>query len=312
MKVVILILIIINIILLIYSFKKYKINNKIKEENKRQLEFNKELENKESKLHSQIKALEEIAEIEKKHILEYQKSYKDNLSLAYENYCDVLDSQYKDKEEEYSILIQKLENSYENIQVNYLNDINQIKNELIKIKNTRAATIEAQLKEKEIKDNKDFYSIQLDDFTKQDIEILNKMKTKLHTPRILSMLIWSTYIRDKMNILCNNILGTSLVTGIYKVTNLTNNMCYIGQAVDVGKRWKDHAKCGLDIDRPQGNKLYQAMIEYGLWNFTFELLEECPREQLNEKEKFYIELYQSNDYGYNGNKRNTKIENVDY
>ena len=308
MKVVILILIIINIILLIYSFKKYKINNKIKEENKRQLEFNKELENKENKLHSQIKDLEEIAEIEKKHILEY----KDNSSLAYENYCDILDSQYKDKEEEYSILIQKLENSYENIQVNYLNDINQIKNELIKIKNTRAATIEAQLKEKEIKDNKDFYSIQLDDFTKQDIEILNKMKTKLHTPRILSMLIWSTYIRDKMNILCNNILGTSLVTGIYKVTNLTNNMCYIGQAVDVGKRWKDHAKCGLDIDRPQGNKLYQAMIEYGLWNFTFELLEECPREQLNEKEKFYIELYQSNDYGYNGNKRNTKIENVDY
>ena len=305
MKIVILVLIIINIILLIYSFRKYKIDNKIKEENKRQLEFNKELESKESKLHSQIKALEEIAEIEKKHILEYQKSYKDNLSLAYENYCDVLDNQYKDKEEEDNIFIQKLENSYENIQVNYLNDINQIKNELIKIKNTRAATIEAQLKEKEIKDNKDFYSIQLDDFTKQDIEILNKMKTKLHTPRILSMLIWSTYIRDKMNILCNNILGTSIVTGIYKITNLTNNMCYIGQAVDVGKRWKDHAKCGLDIDRPQGNKLYQAMIEDDIWNFSWELLEVCSRSELNEKEKFYIDLYNSCSYGYNSTKGNS-------
>ena len=79
MKVVILILIIINIILLIYSYKKYKINNEIKEENKRQLEFNKELENKENKLHSQIKALEEIAEIEKKHILEY----KDNELIVF-------------------------------------------------------------------------------------------------------------------------------------------------------------------------------------------------------------------------------------
>jgi len=72
-----------------------------------------------------------------------------------------------------------------------------------------------------------------------------------------------------------------------------------------GRRWKDHAKCGLDIDRPQGNKLYQAMLEDGLWNFTFELLEDCPKEQLNEKEKFYISLYQSNLYGYNstiGNK----------
>lgn len=304
MKIIILILIIINIALFVYALKKYKINNEIKEENRRQFEFNKELEAKENKLHSQIKALEEIAEIEKKHILEYQKSYKDNLSLAYENYCDVLDNQYKDKEEEYNDLIKKLENNYENIQINYLNDINQIKNELIKIKNTRAATIEAQLKEKEIKDNKDFYSIQLDDFTKQDIEILNKMKIKLHTPRILSMLIWSTYIRDKMNILCNNVLGTSVVTGVYKITNLTNNMCYIGQAVDISKRWKDHAKCGLDIDRPQGNKFYQAMIDDNIWNFSWELLEACPRAELNEKEKFYIDLYQSKEYGYNSTKGN--------
>ena len=48
MKIVILVLIIINIILLIYSFRKYKIDNKIKEENKKQLEFNKELESKEN------------------------------------------------------------------------------------------------------------------------------------------------------------------------------------------------------------------------------------------------------------------------
>ena len=39
-------------------------------------------------------------------------------------------------------------------------------------------------------------------------------------------------------------------------------LCY--QSVDIGKRFKDHAKCGLDIDRPQGNKLYQSMIDYGL------------------------------------------------
>jgi hypothetical protein len=47
------------------------------------------------------------------------------------------------------------------------------------------------------------------------------------------------------------------------------------------------------------------MLEDGLWNFTFELLEECPREQLNEKEKFYINLYDSYSYGFNstiGNK----------
>jgi len=39
-----------------------------------------------------------------------------------------------------------------------------------------------------------------------------------------------------------------------------------------------------------------------LWNFTFEILEECPREQLNEKEAFWINMYQSNVFGMNGNK----------
>ena len=47
------------------------------------------------------------------------------------------------------------------------------------------------------------------------------------------------------------------------------------------------------------------MLKDGVTNFTFELLEQCDRQLLNEKEKFYINLYQAYDYGYNstiGNK----------
>ena len=44
------------------------------------------------------------------------------------------------------------------------------------------------------------------------------------------------------------------------------------------------------------------MQEYGMWNFSWELIEQCPREQLNEKEKYYIDLYMTNDFGYNSNK----------
>ena len=40
------------------------------------------------------------------------------------------------------------------------------------------------------------------------------------------------------------------------------------------------------------------MIKDGLWNFSFEIIEECPRDQLNEKEKYYIQLYKSKEYGY--------------
>ena len=67
----------------------------------------------------------------------------------------------------------------------------------------------------------------------------------------------------------------------------------------------DHCKAGLGIDTPQGNQLYAAMMEYGLDSFSFELLLKCESSQLNEKEKYFIELYQSNIFGYNstgGNK----------
>lgn len=118
------------------------------------------------------------------------------------------------------------------------------------------------------------------------------------------MLIWQTFYRDKMTEVCNNVLGLPIVSGIYKITNQLNGVCYIGQAVDVAKRWKDHAKCGLGIDAPASNKLYIAMQQDGLENFTWELLEKCTTNELNEKEKFYIELYQAKEYGYNSTKGN--------
>lgn len=44
------------------------------------------------------------------------------------------------------------------------------------------------------------------------------------------------------------------------------------------------------------------MQEYGIWNFSWELLEKCDRDKLNERERYYIELYMSKDFGYNSNK----------
>lgn len=80
-------------------------------------------------------------------------------------------------------------------------------------------------------------------------------------------------------------------------------MCYIGQAKNIRERFREHLKCGLGIDTPAANKLYQAMLQESIDNFTFELLEECAAANLNEKESFYIDLYNSYDYGYNSNRR---------
>ena len=46
------------------------------------------------------------------------------------------------------------------------------------------------------------------------------------------------------------------------------------------------------------------MQEWGIWNFKFEVLQKCSRSQLNEKEKFWINMYQSNKIGLNVTKGN--------
>ena len=224
---------------------------------------------------------------------------------AFENYCNILESQYKEQEEEYNEHIDSLVESYTNLQLELMTKADAARKELDQIEATRAAAIKAQLKEKEIKEQLAFYCLTIKQNDLNDIKVLDSIKPRLNNPRILSMLIWQTYYQKPMTALCNNIVGTNVKCGIYKITNQLDNMCYIGQSVDISTRWKDHAKCGLGIDTPQNNKLYQAMIKDGLWNFSFEILEECPRDQLNEKEKYYIQLYQSKEYGYNttaGNK----------
>ena len=213
----------------------------------------------------------------------------------------VLENDYHKVDMEYDQLIKGLEDAYNNTQDKIRIAIEKEQNILDNYKNTRAAAMQAQLKEQEIKEKLEFYCLHPSENDKDDIRELEKVKPRLHAPRILSMLIWSTYFQKPMTALCNNILGTSIVCGVYKITNQKTNMCYIGQAADVAKRWKDHAKCGLGIDTPANNKLYKAMQEDGLWNFSWELLEICSRDLLNEKEAFYINLYDSCSYGYNSN-----------
>ena len=178
-------------------------------------------------------------------------------------------------------------------------DLILLDSKLEKINATYQSRMEAERREMKMQQERDFYKLHLNDKEQSDIQILNNIKSQLFNSRILSMLIWSTYFQKQMTTLCNNILGINKISGIYKITNIKDNKCYIGQSVDIATRFKNHAKCGLGIDTPANNKLYQAMEKEGLENFTWELLEKCPKEQLNEKEKYYIKAYQAVEYGYN-------------
>ena len=66
---------------------------------------------------------------------------------------------------------------------------------------------------------------------------------------------------------------------IYKITNLINNKCYIGQTIKTAEqRWKEHQSHAFGSHPNDQNKtLYKAIRKYGLENFTFEVLQDNGR-----------------------------------
>ena len=215
--------------------------------------------------------------------------------LAFNDYIDNLDNRYNQVEKEFDYKIDSLREQLSDVTL-----------ELDKMKKTRAAAHEALLKEQEVKDNKNNYRLLPSQADLADARRLELVKRELNKPRILSMLVWQTYWQPIAKKQFPLILQDKTKCGIYKITNLITDECYIGQSNDIYRRWSDHCKCGLGIDTPVGNKLYKAIQEYGLENFTFELLIECSQDELNEKEKYFIELYQADTFGYNSTKGNIK------
>ena len=231
-------------------------------------------------------------------------NYEKDIELDYQNkqqqmknaaslYFDSLEKSYKTKEEEYDKKCAALVSEMADMQSQYA----EIQSQLVQ----GAA---AALREREKKEKINFYKLKLSDSDSIDIKELFELRKRFRNPSALSKLIWSEYFLKQTSELCNRVLGTNTKCGIYKITNLISNQAYIGQSVDIASRFKQHIKCGLGIDAPASNKLYKSMIEDGVWNFSFELLEECPKEKLNERESFWIDLYQTNKVGLNSTKGN--------
>ena len=88
--------------------------------------------------------------------------------------------------------------------------------------------------------------------------------------------------------------------GIYKITNLTNNKIYIGKSNDIERRFKEHLS-KYEWSRTPNKPLYLAFQKYGVEKFSFDIIEECSIDNLNDREKYWIGYFNSTnaDLGYN-------------
>ena len=91
--------------------------------------------------------------------------------------------------------------------------------------------------------------------------------------------------------------------GIYKIENTINHKIYIGCSKHIEKRWQQHIYESVNDKQYQYNySIHKAMRKYGIDNFTFECIEELTESELMEREKYWIDYYDSYSNGYNETK----------
>lgn len=181
-------------------------------------------------------------------------------------------------------------------------EINELALQLYDFKERRDTINEEIRRGRALEENQAFYKMTINDLDKRDIEILKSASLKLSKPDAVNKIIWSGYYQKPLADLRKRLLPKGDISGIYKITRLKTGEVYIGQTVSMDKRWQDHTKSALGVGTLASSQLHRVMAEDGPENFLFEVLEETPKEKLRERESFYIDFYDSKNYGLNSMK----------
>lgn len=210
-----------------------------------------------------------------------------------------------DMEESLDLHRQKLENKkkqlndlFEKEEIETLEKIEEFKILLDDWRSRQDAAVESAKREEKLREKDNFYKIVLSEEEIEELHELNKAIKKLRNPMPFRKAVYDFYYKPKINDLVRRITNNNKLSGIYKITHIESKKVYIGQSVDIGNRWKQHAKRGCGADQLTQNKLYPAMLKDGIESFTWEIIEEVEQEKLSEAEKYWQEYYSAKDFGY--------------
>ena len=144
-----------------------------------------------------------------------------------------------------------------------------------------------------------FYTIQVPDEYKDDINFLvTTVSQKVQHPDIINKLVWAEYVKPYIEGTFKRV-GIEDKPGIYKITSIDSGKCYIGKSTNVKKRITDHFKSSIGIKTIADQAVHHEIWKTGFWNWAIEIVIYCEKEQLNELEKYYIDFFKSNTFGYN-------------
>lgn len=146
-----------------------------------------------------------------------------------------------------------------------------------------------------------FYTIQLPEEYREDIEfLLTTVAVKVQHPDIISKLVWAEYVKPNLDDTFKRI-EIKAEPGIYKLTNLDSGKAYIGKSTDIKKRIADHFKSSIGIKSIADQAVHHEILKTGFWNWSIEVITYCDKDKLSELEKYYIEFFDTQTFGYNRN-----------
>ena len=283
-----------------------KLNNDLSTK-KQNLENNiKELQIGVTSLQTRKKEIESsISSLEQQATQSGEVFLKQQLQLAKEkldNTIRVLEEAYQDAEEEYKEeYLETLKNyskEFLDFEESNQKKLLELQAQVAEYQAKAIAAAEAAKREEEKRLNIDFYRCMLTPIDIEEIAAIRSVAHLLRDPEPINKVIWKVYYEKPYTDLIGRVIGSGVHCGIYKITNIENQKCYIGQAANLAERFRQHIKRGIGAEPATRNKLYPAMQEIGVENFTFEVIEECDRSLLDEREDYWQDFYKAKEFGY--------------
>ena len=291
---------------IILSFFIFNLNNKLKQEKNENEKLNtiikEKIQERKGELTQELELLTEIKKATEKDIKEKQQFNDSLLKIREEELDRLIKNKEIQKLELLNYKIQKEEDKFnlysEQLNKQFLIEKEKIENELNILRTQRDSINQIILKEKQREQQQEFYMININKSEQLDIQVLYDIMPKLKHREAISKLVWELYVRRPLQEMIKRVVNDKK-GGIYKITYIKTGESYIGKTTNFSERWKNHIRTVLGLDGAAHSSLHTHMEKNGIWNYTFDIVEEVDKDKLSEREKFYIDFYDTVNYGLN-------------
>ena len=285
----------------------YEFQNKLERVKSDYNRLEEEVVNAEKKYTSIIRQYQEATELNQEELNEFFAQQKETRQNELDNYFSNL---WKEKQSQIDLKSKQIEDENKAWEAKILSAAEaykleteqrqqELKNET-DFQEQRFAALLAPLRQYEKEQlEKLFYTIQIPEDYREDIDfLLTTVNQKVRHPDVISKLVWTEYIRPYILDTFKRV-GIEAQPGIYKITNINSGKAYIGKSTDIKKRLADHFKSAVGIQSIADQAIHHAILQEGIWNWSIEYIIYCDKEKLNELEKYYIDFFKTQEYGYN-------------